>query len=123
MKNVAQRKAVLLGKRDIQPVVGCGGLQFKVERTAEALAERESPSFIDTSAERRVDDQLHSAALIEETFGDDGLLRRHFTQYGAPSNNVFHRLLGARIVKAALFFQPRNCTLDLGTRFQSAQAV
>src|SRR5271157_6280353 len=32
VENIAERKAVLLGQCDIQPVVGCGSLQLKIER-------------------------------------------------------------------------------------------
>ena len=72
-KDIGQREAVLLGERDVDAVVGCGGLQFEVERAAEALAEREAPGFVDAAAEGGVDDELHAAAFVEEALGDDGL--------------------------------------------------
>ena len=62
---------MLLGQRDVQAVVGGRGLQFEIEAAAEALAQRQSPGFVDAPAERRVDDQLHAAAFVEEALGDD----------------------------------------------------
>ena len=40
LKNVRQRKAVLLSQGDIQAVVGGSGLQLEVERAAKAFAQR-----------------------------------------------------------------------------------
>ena len=65
---------MLLGQRDVQSVVGRRRLQFEVEGAAEALAQRQSPGLVDASAKRRVNDELHAAGFIEETFGDDRLL-------------------------------------------------
>src|SRR5438093_11884807 len=94
MKNVSQRETVLLGQRNIQPIVSGGGLQFEIKRTTEALSQRQSPSLVDSSAERGMNDELHAAAFIEETFSDHGGLRGHGAQNGAPSHNIFDRLLG-----------------------------
>ena len=71
LKDVGQRKAVLLGERDVQPVVGGRRLQFEVEAAAEALAQREAPGLVDAAAERRMNDQLHAAAFVEEALGND----------------------------------------------------
>ena len=95
MKYVAERKAVLLGQRDVQAIVGRSRLQLEVERAAEALAQRQSPGLVDASAERRMQDELHAAAFIEEALGDDGLLRRHFAQHRPPLHDVLDQLLGA----------------------------
>ena len=43
VEDVGEREAVLLGKRDVDAVVGGGGLQFEVEAAAEALAQRQVP--------------------------------------------------------------------------------
>src|SRR5271170_7810820 len=71
MKDVAERKAVLIAERNVQAVVRGGGLQLEVERTAETFAQRESPGFVDAAAKGRVDYQLHAAAFVEEALGDD----------------------------------------------------
>src|SRR5271163_1150612 len=58
LKNIGQRKAVLLGQSYVQSVVGGRSLQFKVEATAKTLAQRQSPGLVNASAEWRMDDQL-----------------------------------------------------------------
>ena len=121
VKNVAQRKAVLFGQRDVQAVVGRCGLQLEVEGAAEAFAQRQPPRFVDACAERRMDDELHATAFIEEALGDDGLLSGNFAQHGAAGDHVFDDLLRAGVIEAALLFQPGDGVLDLGTGFQSAQ--
>src|SRR5271169_1063917 len=50
MKNVGERKAVLVAERNVQAIVRGGGLQFEIERTAEALAQGQTPGFVDASA-------------------------------------------------------------------------
>ena len=52
VKDVGEREAVLLGERDVDAVVGGGGLQLEVEAAAEAFAQRESPGLVDAAAER-----------------------------------------------------------------------
>ena len=103
-KYVGQRKAVLLGERDIEAIVGGRGLQFEIERAAEAFAQREPPGFIDAAAERSVDHELHAAALVEEALGDDRLLSWNRSEDCAACDYVFYDLLGAGVVEAAFFF-------------------
>jgi hypothetical protein len=43
---------MLFAQRNNDTVVGGGGLQLKVKRAAEALAQREAPCPIDARAER-----------------------------------------------------------------------
>ena len=81
-------KRVLLGQRDVDAVVGRGGLQLEVEAAAEALAQRQAPGLVDAAAEGRVQDQLHAAALVEEALGDDGVLRRHRAEHRAAVDDV-----------------------------------
>ena len=121
VEDVAERKAVLLGQGDVQPVVGCCSLQLKVKRAAEALAQRQSPGFVDAAAEGRVDDELHPAAFVEEALGDDAVLRRHLGQHRAAGDDVLDELLGAGIVKPALVLQPCDRVLHFGAGFDSAQ--
>ena len=75
VENVGERKTVLFAERNVEAVVGGGGLQFKIEGAAEALAQRESPGLVDARAEGSVNDQLHAAAFVEEALGDHGVLR------------------------------------------------
>src|ERR1039458_1915633 len=67
LKNIRQRKAVLLGERDIQSVVGGRRLQFEIEAATETLAQCQSPGLIDSSAKGRVNDQLHPAAFVKKS--------------------------------------------------------
>ena len=106
MKDVRQRKAVLLGQRDIEAVVGGGGLQFEIEAAAETLAQRQAPGLVDAAAKGRVDDQLHPAAFVEETFGDDRVLRGNIAQHRAALQDVFDRLLGGGVIESTFFLQP-----------------
>ena len=76
---------MLLGQRDVQAVVGGGGLQLEIEGAAEALAQRQSPGFVDAAAKGRVDDELHAAAFVEKALGDDGLLRRNSPSTARPA--------------------------------------
>src|SRR4029450_580907 len=46
-------------------VIACSGLQLEVEVQAELLAKAKPERSVDPGAERRVDDQLHPAALLE----------------------------------------------------------
>ena len=87
---------MLLGERDVQAVVGGRRLQFEIEAAAKALAQRQSPGLVDASAKGRVDDQLHPAALVEKSFGDDRRLRGHIAQHRAAFEDVLNQLLGAR---------------------------
>ena len=82
---------MLLAQRNDDAVVGGRGLQLEIERAAEALAQREAPGAIDARAERRVNDQLHAAAFIEESLGDDGLLRWQRSERGSAGANVERR--------------------------------
>ena len=58
-----QRERMLIAQRKHQSVVGRRGLQFEIEGPAEALAQRQSPRPIDARPERRMDHELHAAAL------------------------------------------------------------
>src|SRR5262249_10153053 len=45
-----------------------------------------------TSAERRVDDQLHPAAVVEEALEDQRVFRRYDAEHRPASGEVLHRL-------------------------------
>src|SRR5260370_14673996 len=101
MKNVRQGEAVLLGERNIQPIVCRRSLQLEIEGTTEALSQRQSPGLVDSSAERGMNYKLHAAALIEEAFSDNGVLRGHGPHPRAPGHDILDPRLGPRIVKSA----------------------
>src|SRR5712692_8061493 len=106
MKNVGQRKAVLLAERDIQAVVRRGCLQLEIERAAEAFAQSQAPSFVDARAKRGVDDQLYAAAFVEEALGDYGGLGGNGAEHRATGEHVSEDLLGSGLIQAAFGFQP-----------------
>ncbi len=118
MENVGQRKAVLLRERNVQAVVGGGGLQFEIEGAAEALAQRQAPGLVDAAAEGRVNHELHAAAFVEKSLGDDGGLRGNRAQHGAPGDDVLDGLLGAGVVEAALALEPVDGRGDASARFR-----
>ena len=68
-----EREAVLRPEREQDRVVARRRLQLEVERDAEPLAQRQPERPVEPRPERRVHDQLHPAALVEEPFKDDGV--------------------------------------------------
>ena len=103
---------MLLGERDVEAVVGGGGLELEVEAAAEALAQGEAPGLVDAAAEGRVQDELHAAALVEEALGDDGGDGGDGAEDGAAGDDVGDELFGACVVDAAFFLEPGNCIGD-----------
>src|SRR5207249_3205601 len=75
-EHLFERKTVLRSQREQDAVVTGGGLQLKVERPAEALAQGQAPGAVDPRAERRVDEELHPARFVEEALEEDLALRR-----------------------------------------------
>jgi hypothetical protein len=98
MEYVAQRKAVLLGQADVQPVICCCCLQLKIEPAAEAFPQGEAPRLVDSPAKRRVQDELHPSALVEEAFCNNGSYRRNRAQHRAPRRDISNQLNGSSIV-------------------------
>src|SRR6266568_1288239 len=113
MKNVGERKTVLFTEGDIQPIVGGSSLQLEIKRAAEALAQRKPPGFVDSRAEGSVNNQLHAPTLVEEAFCNDCGLCGNGSQHGAPGDDVFDGLLGARLIEATLECEPIHCTGDI----------
>ena len=113
-------EAVLLGQRDHQAVVGGGRLQLDVEAAAEALPERKAPRAVDPRAERRVQHQLHPAALVEEALGHHRPVRRHGAQWTRAGADVGDRLLGTRTVETALLDEKRDRVGVAGSFVRSA---
>jgi hypothetical protein len=53
-----------------------------------------------------MDDELHSATFIEETFGHNSTMRRQSAERGGSSFDVLRGLLSAASIEAAFFDQP-----------------
>ena len=99
---------MLLGQRNVQPVIGSRGLQLKIKATAKALAQRQSPRLVDPAAKGCVQYQLHTAAFIEKAFRDNCVQRRHRAQHGAARRDVANQLLRTGIIHTAFLLQPRH---------------
>src|SRR5579872_2399628 len=108
MKDIGQRKTMLLSQGDIEAVVGCCGLKLEVEAAAEALAQRQSPGFVDAGAERCMDNKLHPTAFVEEALGDNCALRGNSSKNGSAFKNVLNRLRSAGLIQSTLFVEPCN---------------
>src|SRR5258708_17144489 len=73
-RHFLQRKTVHGRERKDDRVFRRRGLQFEIELAAEALAQGQAPRAIDAIAVRRMDDELGTAAFVEETLHDQTLL-------------------------------------------------
>jgi hypothetical protein len=104
-----ERKRVLVGEREHDAVVGRRGLQFQIERTAEALAKRQAPRAIDARAERRVQDELHPSGFVEESLGDDRAIGRNDAENRFAGADVGDRLICSRVVEPAVLDQELTC--------------
>jgi len=104
-----ERKTVLLAKRNHNPIVGRGSLQFEVERDAEPLPQSEAPGPIDPPSEGRVQDQLHAAAFIEEPLRHNGLLCRDSPKHRLACQHILDRLLRASLIQGAFLLEPVKC--------------
>src|SRR5213594_1804792 len=97
-----------LAQGDDDPLIRRGSLQLEVERRAKSFAERQSPGAVETTAKRRVQDQLHPAAFVEEPFGNNPLLSRHCSQYCTTGCDIGHSLFRAPPVQTTLRLKPAD---------------
>jgi len=65
---------MLRTERNHNGVIGRCCLELKVERTAKAFSQRQPSGAIDSAAERRMQNELHPARLVEETLQHQRLL-------------------------------------------------
>ncbi len=84
VEDLRELEAVLRAERKDDRLLVRSGLELEAEADAEALPERKAPRLVDLRAERRMDDELHAAALVEEALEDDAFLRRDGSE-GLPS--------------------------------------
>ncbi len=114
-EDIRERERMLRAERQQQRVFGGRSLQLEIELTAEALAQRERPRFVDAAAERRVQDELHAAGFVEEALEDERLLRRDRAQRLTPRSEVRNRLLRSARIQSGLCNQPlERGSSDLG---------
>ncbi len=110
MEDVCERKRMLRTERQQKRVFGGRCLQLEVELAAEALAEREAPRLVDAAAERRVQDELHAARLVEESFQNERLLRRDRAERCARVGEIGDGLLRRRRRGAGFILEPGGCS-------------
>ena len=111
-EHVRQRERVLRPEREQQRVFGRRRLQLEVELAAEPLAQRQPPRLVDAAAERRVQDELHAARLVEEALEDERVLRRNHAERAAAIGEVRRRpVRAAARVRPGLGREPgrRRC--------------
>ncbi len=65
---------MLRTKRNHNRVIGRCCLQLEIERTAKAFSQCQTPGAIDSAAERRMQNELHTARFIEEALEHQRLL-------------------------------------------------
>ena len=94
MKYFVERKTVRGTKRKDNRVFGRCSLQLKIELAAKTFAQRQTPGAIQPAAKRRMHDQLHAAAIVEETFEHEIVLRRHHAQHNLRAGKIFNNLFG-----------------------------
>ena len=112
-EDVFQREGVLRSQREIDPVVGRGGLQLEVKGPAEALAQGQSPGSIDAAAERRVQNQLRAPGLVKKTLRDDATDRRHAPEHALAFVDVGPALLCGPARESHFFREPPHALLPL----------
>ena len=108
-RDFVQRKTVAGRKRQHDRVFRRRRLQFEIEAAAETLAQCQAPRPIQSAAERRVDDQLHAAGFVEETFHRQRRLRRQQAEFGFRGGQVIDQLSCGGIVEADFVVKPGKC--------------
>ena len=109
---------MLRAERQQHAIVARGCLQLEVERCAEAFPQRQSERAVHPAAERRVHDELHPAAVVEEAFEDDVLERRHDTERGATRCQVLDHHRGDVVVDAGALLHPGDRLVGAALRQQ-----
>ena len=103
-----ERKTMGRTEREHDRVFGCGRLQLEIERTTEALAQRQTPGAIQMAAERRMNHHVRAAVFIKEALGDDLFLSRHHTQRQLGQRQILNNLLSRPKTNTHHINQPLN---------------
>ena len=111
LKRLLERERLGRPEREQDALLVGRSLQLEVEADAEALAQSQSPGPVDARAERRVDDQLLTARLVEEALEDDVGVGRHHLQGVLRFGQVLDHLLGGDRLHVALVLQVARCRL------------
>src|SRR5882762_6985517 len=68
---------MLGAQRNDNRVISGRGLELEIERSTKTFSQRQAPGAIDSVAEWRMQDKLHSARFIEEPLHHQSLLGRN----------------------------------------------
>src|ERR1700742_3429763 len=99
-------KAVRVGQRENNVILGCSRLQLEIEGPAEALAQRQAPGSVDPAAEWRVNYQLHAAGFVEKALEYDGIQRRQGAERSLARAQVLHDLKRGSLIETHGLHQP-----------------
>src|SRR5687767_3174520 len=113
MENVVKRKTVRWPKREHDRIFSRSSLEFEIELATKPFAQRESPGTIETTAKRRMQHQLHAAAVVKKPFEHQVLLRRHHPEHDLRSRQILDDLLRSRLRQPNLVNQPLDRQIHL----------
>src|SRR5829696_3388281 len=97
MKNVFEWKTMRWSKRKDDRIFSGRRLELDVELPAETLSQRQSPGSVQAAAERRVQDELHAAAVVKKSFEYEIVLRRHHAKHDLRASQILDDLLSRRL--------------------------
>ena len=125
MKDFVERKTVRWPKRKHDRIFSGRRLQFEIELAAKTFAQRQSPGAIQPAAKRRMQHQLHAAAVVKESFEHEIVLRRHHAQHNLRAGKIFNNLFGRRARDADFVGQivDRRFEIDRASAWLSTLSV
>src|SRR4029453_10396962 len=95
---------MLRSKRNHDRIIGGRSLQLEIERATKTFAQGQSPSTIDSIAKWRMQDELHSARLVKETFHHQSLLRRNRAERPISVRDVIGDLFSRESFRGQVHF-------------------
>ena len=113
LEGLFEREGLRGAERENDRLFGGCRLQLEIEAHAEALAQRQPPGAVDARAERRVNDQLLPARLVEEALEDHVRVGGHEPQRVLRAAEVFEQLPGGGGVHPAAALQLRAGRLQI----------
>src|SRR6266545_5900358 len=97
---------MLRSERNHDRIIGGRSLQLEVERSAKTFSQGQPPGAIDPIAKWRMQDELHSARLVKETFHHQSLLRRNCAERAISVREVIGDLFSPVLWQLNLAFKP-----------------
>ena len=92
---------MLRAERQDDGVVAGGRLELEIEGDAEPFPQGKPESPVYPAPKRRMDDQLHAAAVVEEALEDHIVVRWHYSQLLEAGGQIGDDLFGRIGEKAA----------------------